>query len=83
MGCLTGNYLLVKGDLQSADIVDLMRRTFDFVARFEGEIPGAAPKDCGNYLLHNLAGAQLEARKFVDEVLDRLTDDHLSYPQEE
>lgn len=83
MGCLTGNYLLVKGDLQSADIVDLMRRTFDFVAHFEGEIPGAAPKDCGNYLLHNLEGARFEARKFVDEVLDRLTDDHLSYPQEE
>ena len=78
---LTGNYLLVKGDLQSADIVDLMRRTFDFVARFEGEIPGAAPKDCGNYLLHNLPLARLEARNFVEEVLDKITEENLIYPQ--
>ena len=54
MGCLTGNYLILKGDLKSAEIVDLMRRTFEFVASFEGEIPGAEPKDCGNYLLHDL-----------------------------
>ena len=46
-----------------------MRRTFEFVASFEGEIPGAAPKDCGNYLLHDLPMAQWESRKFVDEVL--------------
>ena len=45
MGCLTGNYLLMKGDLKSEDIVELMKRTFNFVANFEGEIPGAAPKD--------------------------------------
>ena len=53
MGCLTGNYLLMRGDLQPSDIVDLMRRTFRFVADFEGEIPGAAPQDCGNWLLHD------------------------------
>lgn len=69
MGCLTGNYLLMKGNLKSADIVELMRRTFRFIADYEGEIPGAAPKDCGNYLLHNLPLARLEARKFVEEVL--------------
>ena len=48
MGCLTGNYLLLKGDLESHDIVELMKRTFRFVADFDGKIPGAAPKDCGN-----------------------------------
>ena len=54
MGCLTGNYLLMRGDLEPRDIVDLMRRTFRFVADFEGEIPGAEPQDCGNWLLHDL-----------------------------
>ena len=81
MGCLTGNYLLMKGNLKSADIVELMRRTFRFIADYEGEIPGAAPKDCGNYLLHNLPLARLEARKFVEEVLDNITEENLIYPQ--
>ena len=53
MGCLTGNYLLIRGDLESKDIVELMKRTFQFIADFEGEIPGQAAKDCGNYLLHD------------------------------
>ena len=81
MGCLTGNYLLMKGNLKSTDIVELMRRTFRFIADYEGEIPGAAPKDCGNYLLHNLPLARLEARKFVEEVLDKITEENLIYPQ--
>ena len=81
MGCLTGNYLLMKGNLKSADIVELMRRTFRFIADYEGEIPGAAPKDCGNYLLHNLPLARLEAHKFVEEVLDKITEENLIYPQ--
>ena len=81
MGCLTGNYLLMKGNLKSADIVELMRRTFRFIADYEGEIPGAVPKDCGNYLLHNLPLARLEARKFVEEVLDKITEENLIYPQ--
>lgn len=81
MGCLTGNYLLMKGNLKSADIVELMRRTFRFIADYKGEIPGAAPKDCGNYLLHNLPLARLEARKFVEEVLDKITEENLIYPQ--
>ena len=71
MGCLTGNYLLVSGPFDVRDIFDLMRRTFAFVATFEGEIPGAAAKDCGNYLLHDLPMARWEARKYLDEVLSR------------
>lgn len=81
MGCLTGNYLLMKGDLQSSDIVELMKRTFRFVAEFEGEVPGAAPKDCGNYLLHDLPMARLEARRYLEEVLERITDDNMVYPE--
>lgn len=80
MGCLTGNYLLLKGDLQSRDIVDLMRRTFRFVAEFEGGVPGAAPQDCGNYLLHDLPMARWESRKFLEEVLDNISDANLIYP---
>lgn len=81
MGCLTGNYLLLRGDLQSGDIVDLMRRTFKFVAEYEGEIPGAAPRDCGNYLLHDLPMAKWEARKFLTEVLNNMKPENLNYPQ--
>ena len=81
MGCLTGNYLLKKGDLQPSDIVELMKRTFRFVAEFEGEVPGAAPKDCGNYLLHDLPMARLEARRYLEEVLERITDDNMVYPE--
>lgn len=81
MGCLTGNYLLLRGDLQSENIVDLMRRTFKFVAEYEGEIPGAAPRDCGNYLLHDLPMAKWEACKFLTEVLDDIKPENLTYPQ--
>ena len=80
MGCLTGNYLLMKGDLKPEDIVELMKRTFNFVANFEGEIPGAAPKDCGNWLLHDLPMARWEARKYVDEVLENAQPANLNYP---
>lgn len=80
MGCLTGNYLLLRGDYESKDIVDLMRRTFHFIADFNGEIPGAAARDCGNYLLHDLPMARFEARKYLEEVLEHLTEDNLHYP---
>lgn len=81
MGCLTGNYLLMKGDLESKDIVKLMQDTFRFVAEFEGEIPGAAPKDCGNYLLHDLPMAKWESKKYLEEVLLNITDANLNYPE--
>ena len=81
MGCLTGNYLLIRGDYESRDILDLMRRTFRFVADYEGEIPGAAPRDCGNWLLHDLPMARLEASRYVEEVLDHATDENLHYPE--
>ena len=76
MGCLTGNYLVVKGDLRSEDIVDLMKETFHFIAEFEGDV-----KDCGNYLMMNLPMARWEAKKFLDEVLEQLTDANLNYPE--
>ena len=80
MGCLTGNYLLLRGDYEPEDIVDLMRRTFRFVADFDGEIPGASARDCGNYLLHDLPMARFEARKYLEEVLECITNANLYYP---
>ena len=81
MGCLTGNYLLLRGDYRSEDIVELMQRTFDFVANFEGEIPGAQAQDCGNYLLHDLPMARWEARKYLTEVLMQIKEENLNYPR--
>ena len=80
MGCLTGNYLLLKGDLESRDIVDLMTRTFRFISDYGGEIPGAAPKDCGNYLLQDLPMARYEAKKYLTEVLEVIKEENLVYP---
>ena len=80
MGCLTGNYLLLRGDHQSRDIVELMKRTFEFIASFNSEIPGAAPRDCGNYLLHDLPMARWEARRFLDTTLNRIKEENLRYP---
>lgn len=81
MGCLTGNYLIVKGDLKSEDVLELMKRTFRFIAGYEGDIPGATPQDCGNYLLQDLPMARWEACKFLEEVLEKMTDENLHYPQ--
>lgn len=80
MGCLTGNYLIVKGDLTSADILPLMLETFEFVVSFTGDVPGASARDCGNYLLMNLPEAQWEARKYLVEVLCCATEENLNYP---
>lgn len=65
MGCCTGNYMLLNGDYQSSDIVDLLKETFGFIAAFDGEVPGASPKDCGNYLLMNLPEARMAARDYL------------------
>lgn len=81
MGCQTGNYLLVKGDVSSADILPLLIETFRFIVEFEGEVPGATARDCGNYLLMNLPEAQWEARKYLEEVLLCATGENLVYPQ--
>ena len=72
MGCRTGNYLLLNGDYESIDILPLMIETFEFIRDFEGEIPGASPKDCGNYLDMNLGMAKYLARKYLDEVLYKI-----------
>jgi S-ribosylhomocysteine lyase len=69
MGCLTGCYFIVKGDVQPEDIRPLMREVFAQIADFEGEIPGSSPKECGNWAFHDLPLARQEAGIFLKEVL--------------
>ncbi len=80
MGCRTGFYLLLAGDYDSKDIVELMIELFQFIAEFDGEVPGASAKDCGNYLDMNLPMARYLARKYLDEVLLSITEKQLIYP---
>lgn len=79
MGCRTGFYLLLAGDYESEDIISLLREMFDFICHFEGEIPGAAPEACGNYLDQNLPMAKYLAEKYLDHVLTGITPDRLKY----
>lgn len=81
MGCRTGFYLLLAGDYESRDIVDLMKEMFTFIRDFHDEVPGASAKDCGNYLDMNLPMANFLAEKYLREVLDNITEERLVYPQ--
>ncbi|MBI9098425.1 MAG: S-ribosylhomocysteine lyase [Spirochaetaceae bacterium] len=81
MGCRTGNYVLFKGKLESKDIVEIMKKMFRFIADYEGEIPGASAKDCGNYLSMDLPMAKLESEKFLKEILENIEEENLSYPE--
>lgn len=81
MGCRTGFYLLLAGDYTSQDIVELVKEMFAFIRDFKGEVPGASPKDCGNYLDMNLGMANYLADKYCREVLEAITEDRLIYPE--
>ncbi len=81
MGCRTGFYLLLAGKYASRDIVPLMTEMFTFIASFDGDVPGACAKDCGNYLDMNLPMARYLARKYLRDVLTDITDQQLLYPE--
>ena len=81
MGCRTGFYLLMKGDLESKNIVGLIKEMLEFVSNFEGEIPGATPRDCGNCEDMNLPLARDEANKYLVEVIENIGFDNLNYPK--
>ena len=80
MGCRTGFYLVAFGELESADVADLVRRMFAFIRDFEGEIPGAKPEECGNYHDNDLVQAKWWARRYVADTLSVLDDAHTHYP---
>lgn len=78
MGCLTGNYLILKGEYDPSVIRELMLEAFDFVANFQGEVPGTTPETCGNYLLHDLPMAKWEAKRYIGRLKN---DFHCEYAQ--
>ena len=81
MGCRTGFYLLLAGDLTSKEIVPLMIEMFEFIRDFKDDVPGASPKDCGNYLDMNLPMANYLAKRYLDNVLYNIDDSRLVYPE--
>ncbi len=80
MGCRTGFYLLLAGEYSSRDILPLVRETFDYIAHFEGAVPGAQARDCGNYLDMNLPMARFMAARYLKDVLTDPQDSQLFYP---
>lgn len=80
MGCRTGFYLLLAGDYASRDIVPLMTEMYEFIRDFQDAVPGASPRDCGNYLDMNLGMANLLAKRYLDDVLYGIDDSRLIYP---
>ena len=80
MGCRTGFYLLLAGEYGSRDVVPLLTQMYEFIRDFRDDIPGACPKDCGNYLDMNLPMANWLARRFLDTTLYNITENHLVYP---
>ena len=81
MGCRTGFYLILSGDYESRDIVGLITKMYEFIRDFEGDVPGASPRDCGNYLDLNLSMAKFHAKRFLDETLYHITEKNLLYPE--
>lgn len=81
MGCRTGFYLLLAGNLTSKEIIPLMIEMFEFIRDFNSEVPGASPKDCGNYLDMNLPMANYLAKRYLDNVLYNINDSRLVYPE--
>lgn len=81
MGCCTGNYLLLQGDLSPRDVLPLVTDAMEFVAGFSGDIPGATPRDCGNYSFMDLEAAREAARRYLETTLRCINDENLVYPQ--
>ena len=80
MGCRTGFYLLLSGDLSSQDVLPLVTDCFRFIRDYRGEVPGAIPRDCGNYLDMNLSMANYWGRRYT-ALLENITPDRLTYPE--
>ena len=81
MGCRTGFYLLLTGDYESKDIVPLMIEMWEFIRDFEGDVPGASARDCGNYLDMNLPMAKYLAKRYLENVLYDIKEERLVYPE--
>ena len=80
MGCRTGFYLLLTGDYTSREVLPLVLDCFRFIRDYRGEVPGASPKDCGNYLDMNRNMANFWGRRYA-ALLENITPDRLVYPE--
>ncbi len=80
MGCRTGFYMLLAGNYASSDVLKTVKDMFNFISSFEGDIPGAAASDCGNYLDQNLAMAKFHADKYL-KVLTSISSERMNYPE--
>ena len=81
MCCRTGFYLILAGDQTSSEILELVKETFEYIRDFEGDVPGASPRDCGNYLDMNLPMAKLLAYKYLTFSLYTANEKNLNYPE--
>ena len=81
MGCRTGFYMILEGDLSSQEVVPLVTGMFEFIRDYSGEVPGAAPAECGNYLDQNLPMANWLAKRYLDNTLYHIDEAHMVYPQ--
>ncbi len=70
MGCRTGCYLLMFGDLNSEDVFDMVVEMCDFILEYTGEIPGAQPEQCGNYSEQNLNMAKYYIKKYRNDLIE-------------
>lgn len=80
MGCRTGFYLILAGDYTSREVLPIVTKTYEFIRDFEGEVPGASARDCGNYLDMNLPMAKYRANQYLERALYSATDANLTYP---
>lgn len=80
MGCRTGFYLLLAGDLTSRDVLPLVTDCFRFVRDYRGEVPGACARDCGNYLDMNLPMANYWGERYV-RLLETMDETRMTYPE--
>ncbi|MCI5623394.1 MULTISPECIES: S-ribosylhomocysteine lyase [Anaerostipes] len=80
MGCRTGFYLIIADNLTSNEILPLIISTFEFIRDFEGDIPGASARDCGNYLDMNLPMAKYLANRYLEQALYTADENNLNYP---
>lgn len=81
MGCRTGMYVIFKGDLESKDILDVMKRTYNYIINYNEDIPATTSKECGNYLDHNMEYARYECVKYYNEVLENMQEENMIYPR--
>lgn len=77
MGCRTGFYFITRG-LENSKAIEITRKAFEFISKYEGEIPGTKAAECGNYRDHDLEGAKKEAATYV-KVLENVNESTLKY----